>query len=436
MPLCFALLITISCKAQKSSSSPNVIKIDDNYRYEEIKKDEIAKPKKEEKPAKEDDVIEDSVKAKRKDIYEIALLMPFQENQIRQRWSIKEKENLEDFRFTEDAEQSISFLQGMMSAISRENLSQRYNITVYDLGASENERSLAIARMLLNKPDLMIGGLNRAEVKDLSDFSLKHGIPYFSPYVPSSGLVKNNPNYAMLEPGIDMHLREIASFIADSLSDSNLLILHENNEQSRNFAGVMNDYFNIFKRDASLELKLVEVATNASERKNFSMEKHLNRETNNVVFIPSFNEGFLHAMLTNLNAQAQRHSITLFGMPTWGDAETLQFRHFNTLNLHMTRSKWLNSSEVEDIRNYFMATYKKDAGESAFYGYEVMKLADELLKKFGLEFMDNLTDLRKQGIFRNYIFQSVTNSDEKIIRYENTSLRMVKIQNFELILVR
>lgn len=438
MPLCFVLTMSISCKAQKStSSSPNVIRIDDNYKYDGVKKGDTTKSQKDEIQIKEDGEVKDSVDTiSRKDVYEIALLMPFQETLIRQLWTIKEKENLEDFKFTNDSEQSISFLQGMMYAFKTDSVSQNYNITVYDLGASEIERSLAISKMLKNKPDLIIGGLNRAEVKDLSDFSLKHNIPYFSPFVPSSSLVKNNANYTMLEPGIDMHLREIASFMADSLSESNLILLHENNDQSKNFAAVTNNYFDIFKRDLNTKIELVEVATNASERKNFSIEKYLKPDVRNVVFIPSFNEGFLHAMLTNLNARAHTNEIVLFGMPTWGDAETLQFRHFNALNLHMTSSKWMNSTETENIRAYFMENYKKDAAESALYGYEVMKLTDELLENFGLEFMDNLTDLRTQGFLRNYIFQSVTNEDENVIRYENTALRIVKIQNFELILVR
>jgi hypothetical protein len=240
----------------------------------------------------------------------------------------------------------------------------------------------------------------------------------------------------MLESGIEMHLREISSFIADSFLNENIIILHENNTQSRNFADIAEGYFNIFKQNTSSSIQKLEVGSNASERRNFSIDKHLKTDLDNIIFIPSFNEGFLHAMLTNINAQAQTKSITVFGMPTWEDAETLQFRHFNTLNLHLTKGNWFNSSKIEDFDKNFLKSYEKIANQSIFYGYEAIQLIDQLLSNYGLNFLDKITDKEFEGMIRDYRFQTVVNEDEQIIRYENTSLKVVEIENFELKLKR
>lgn len=434
--LILAVFLFGACKSKSLiSSSPDVIKIDQVYKDEPIK----PLPTKDKKVERDTiaDVIKD-VKPKivRKEVYEIAIALPFQEEIFKQNYFSSKKENLEDFKITDASNQSISFLQGVMFALTNENINSKFKITLYDLGTSEVELDLAINKMNLSKPDIIVGATTREQVVQISNFSQKNKIPFFSPFVPASNIVTSNSYYIMLEPGIEVHLKEIASYIADTFLKENIIILHENNAQSRNFADITEAYFNIFKQDISSTLQKVEVATNAGERRNFAIDKYLKPDVNNIIFIPSFNEGFLHAMLTNINAQAQRRAITVFGMPTWEDAETLQFRHFNTLNLHLTKGNWLNSYEVDDFNKYFLKNYEKIANQNAFYGYESVKLIDELFENYGLHFIDKITNQNYKGIIRDYSFQTVVNEQEEVVRYENTSLKVVEIENFELKLKR
>jgi ABC-type branched-subunit amino acid transport system substrate-binding protein len=416
------------CKSTSSVVSSDVIRIDKT-----APKETVSKPAPAEKPvdtvkAPVKDIIDKKVK--HRDEYTIALLLPFLEDTIFRRWVNRlDIDNLEDFNFPDESEYSVSFLQGAILALENKSKGFKINLKVYDTKANPVTLSGLIVKLSEDNPDLIIGGWNRDEVKFISDFSKKSQTVFLSPFVPSASVVENNPYYVMLEPTIEQHLRVLSTFMADSFSDASIKILHENTSQGRNYMRMISGNL---KENGVQEFAVEEVASEANDRKNFNIGKLITPNTHNVFFIPSFNEGFVHTMLTQLNTQIGKNQITVFGMPTWGDAEILRFRHFNNLNLHLSRSSF-QTEATESFRVKFTERYKKDIQESSLMGYDVMNLALHMIATHGVNFEEKLENTALEGVARDFEIHAVTNENGKVVRYENTTLHVVQYQNFEII---
>jgi hypothetical protein len=432
----FFLVAFSGCKTKSSAvKSPDVIRID------KTKPDVIAQPKDPFKPA---DTIAEPIKdvidkvIKYKDEYKVAVILPFKEDSVINSWANRVDTNLEDFNFSQQSEHSLSFIQGMMLAVKQIEPKAKLKLMVYDSKGSAFELNRALDKIYAEKVDFIVGGWDREDVKQISDFSKKHQIVYFSPFVPSSTIVENNSYYAMVEPSIEQHLKSIAEYIADSLSTAEIKILHENTLQGKNYSSMIADFLDkrVDEDVPELRYKKVEVAADANDRKNFNAGSHLENDKLNVLIIPSFNEGFIHAMLTQLNTYSTKNEIKIFGLPTWGDAEILRFRHFNNLNLHLSKSFWPNAEQSGMFFNSFTESYKKEPIETAYLGYDIACLITNMINEFGKDFDENINEYQAKGMSRYFNFQAVKNDKDKVVRYENTSLHIINYTNFEIQLKR
>lgn len=435
------LLLLVGCKAKKVTLSEDIVKIDKVTPKEEIK-DEVI-------------VIEDTTsldldslipEIELKELYKIAFILPFDEDSVFKKYQLKEEQDLSDFNFTSEAENALSFIQGVMIAMEQNSLPTEIELLVFDSKKSPRDLAEILKKVEQIEPDWIVGGINRNEAKTIADFAKKHKIYHFSPFSPSGSITEENPYYVMVEPGIDKHFDEMVHYAIDSFPDASFKVFHEDNENGFEYAKKIENNLIAFNEDTTqtkiIDYAFIEVATDANDRKKFKALDYLDKDELNLIIIPSFNEGFVQSVMFQLNSASRNHNVKLFGMPTWIDSETLRLRHFNTLNLHLTQSSFIENDSVPLTRSFqdkFVEKFKKQPSNQAFLGADLMNFFNYLIF-YGyhnqLNFKEALFEITYNGMSKNFDFIPVFNEAEELDRIENKSVFVIRYENFEINICR
>lgn len=369
--------------------------------------------------------------------YRVGMVLPLMEDSVKSAWSNFNEVNYNDFNFPKTAEKSLSFLEGFMMGAEQDATGPIFEFILYDNQENDFETDKALSSLLADSIDILIGGTNKNNLRKMADFALVNDIPFLSPFSPSKSVAVNNPNYLMMEPSIDEHLNAMANFIVDSLPNMHIKVIYEDNNMGMGFAAHLtaliqsrNDSIkNVAKR---INFTSIPVSADSKERKDFNVGEYLDIGVENAVMVLSFNDGFVHSLLTQLNGKTNAYEITVFGMPTWENSETVRLQYFNSLRVHLSRSSViLNDREANSFGKRYKSIYYKKATEFAYLGFDTYNLLSESVKAKGVGFTDYLVRNTIKGTVKSYTFRPVFNSDKKVVRIANIDLHIVKYDGFE-----
>lgn len=441
----FLIIFLFSCKTKKVILSDDVVKIDDKEVLNEQPDKEINV-----QTEKLDTILQevnDTIikKVELKDVYKIALILPYDEDSILNAYSLKKERDLSDFNFSTEAENALSFLQGAMVALELDTIATKIEIFTFDSKNTPRDLTTILKKVEKLEPDLIVGGMNKYETEIIANFAQQIKCYHFSPFSPSSSVTDGNPYYVMLEPSIDKHFDEMIAYLIDSFPNSSFKIFHEDHQNGISYANSLEDKIKKHNDTTNLELinyALVKIASNSEDRKKFDVQDYLDKESTNFIIFPSFNEGFIQSILFQLNSASRKYDIKLFGMPTWIDSETLRLRHFNVLNLHLTQSSFtVNDTSIHymQFQDKFKEMYKKAPSFSAFLGADLVSLYNDLIKSTilnQLNFKDAILQISFNGMIKNYDFFPIFNEKNEIKRIENKAVFVVRYENYEIIICR
>ena len=183
---------------------------------------------------------------------------------------------------------------------------------------------------------------------------------------------------------------------------------------------------------------MVEIEANTNDRRNFKIEDYLDAEENNIVIIMPASTGFVHNMLTQLNNKRKKFDITVFGMPNWQNSKTLRLDYFNNLNVHFSDVKWIdkNNEKVKYFKQKYKDKYKANPNNEAYLSYDLFNYFSLLINKYGLSLSENIFKESYNGIYANYHFEYIYNSNNELIRIENTDIHIIHYKDFQLFKVK
>lgn len=434
------LVLFSACIVKKNKATdPNTVIIDDNTTT-------LTKP---------DIVIEDTLLALKPDTiiivepvlelkatYQIAIILPLQSDSIHSNWNSHYKADLKDFDIPRVSEEALNFLEGAIIALEEQNSNASLNIKVYDNEYSYDKTQTILAKLEAENIDFIFGPIKKQNIQLVSSFAKKHDIIMVSPFSPSKMASSNYSKYIMPTPSLDVHFYTISKYIIDSLANSNVKILYPNTSGAQQHAfslqTMIADMNDTLAFDKKVKYALVEVEAETNDRKNFNIADFLDTDEKNVVILTSFNEGFVHSMLTNLNLALKDFDITVFGMPNWKESKTLRLDYFNNLNVHYTDAEWINKNDEKTSSFFkkFRTKHKTIPGFNAYLAYDLFSFFPFLINKYGLSLDKNIHKEMHKGILNTYHFQplyiDMDSKDKATNRIENTLLHVISYKKFML----
>lgn len=368
----------------------------------------------------------DTVISLKKDIYNVAFMMPLQ------LWNVNNI-NPEEItptppkaEFPQKAKAAVEFYEGALLAIdSMRKSGMRVNVWVYDVDDLDSGKTGAIlAKPEFATMDLIIGPFSPGPFDEVAKFANAHNIGIISPVSPANRVLFKNPMAVKTNPSSGTQMEFLAAHIAKERKDDNIIMITSGLIKEQKMCSSFSDELN--------RLRVLEGKDSIRVNKGFTgIEALLSKDRMNVLVIPSTSQAFVTDLLRNLNGLAEKYQITVYGMPAWMDYENLDAEYLETLHLHYAAPHFVDYHSLAAKR--FVIRYRSvfggDPTEYAFAGYDVTLFFLQQLQANGTGFIQTLDQQNGQGLQQNFSFRK----EDEESGFENTGLRIVHISDYELV---
>lgn len=358
--------------------------------------------------------------------FRIAMLAPFFIAQNRG-YVLKGKKKDEEPPIYPKSIKFIEFYQGMLLALdSLKNTGISTEILIYDTEKDSTKIATITQKKEFENLDLIIGPFFSTNQRHFSDFARNNNIPIISPLSQSSDFLKDNPLAFQINPSNNTQVSEAANYFSNSKDVNYIVIISGKKDDSLLAAQFKTKIFELyntkFKTDPPHyhELKYKTAGFKG-------VQEVIDKETDNVIFIPAIGETFVANILNKLNTLETKYTIYILGMQSWNTIDNieqdylfnLQYTYFTSMYVDYSKSNVINF--VSKYRN----VYSADPTKYSFQGYDVMMYFVNSLKTFGKNFPNCITNdslINKSGLQTEFIFKK---SDEKS-GFENTKTFLIQ----------
>jgi hypothetical protein len=360
--------------------------------------------------------------AAKKDIYNVALMIPLYLNEVDQ----MNVENPPD-----DPEQAysslrfIQFYEGLRIAVdSLQKSGAAINVYVYDAVKDTNATRRLIRNPELKKMDLIIGLVYQRNFQIVSTFAQKNNIPVVNPISERDQIITGNNMVFKVKPSLSSQVPQLAEFLSKMYPKGNIIIARDiqfkDNDEPENLRKACTD--------TSMEIHLVDGYGRVFEV--------LSKEKDNILVAFSNNKVFALELLTKMNEFRNNYKLTIIGLPKWDEIEGLELEYLVNLKTHMMDPSFIDydEPEVKKFVMLFQDKYKTDPDPLAFQGFDIAFYFFSALNKYGKAFDHCIPELRMKSLQTDFQFiQSKGNGFEnqhwEIYKFENHKAKRATATN-------
>lgn len=345
---------------------------------------------------------------------------------------------------------AAEFYEGFLLAVDtlkQQGISiQIYN---YDTEADTNKVKTILKELDKIKPSLIIGPFTPDNVRLVSNFSQKNGIPFVPPLMNEDETVKKNPYLYQVNPSLQSEIIASVNYLSQYYNQNIILAYKPGYTEQSNI-----DLFKKLLREKSLQkltkdtLCFQEVILDEGFYKN--MTKYLIKEKKNIFILLTNNEPYVSNILSQLYFGSKRFDIEVFGLPQWQKFSNVSIEHMHGLQVTMFSPYFIDYSS-ENTKNFILKCrnqlgfepYKtsiKGSGMNySFLGYDIGNYFIKAVYLFG-NYTTQCSSSYKSDplLISDYTFDRtsslgcIENTSVNIIRY-NKDFSLVKMKSQELL---
>ena len=340
-----------------------------------------------------------------------------------------EFERKEEFKkFYGNSENFIQFYEGVLLALKRlEGRGVNVELKVFDTQHSADSIRKYISDPEFLMTDLIIGPIYPEVQREVSQVAAKNSIPLVSPLASQSNLINSNPYYFQVNPTRDYLAVQTAEMVAEEYYNSNFIIL-KNGEYTGTPEGRVVELLQEKFVNAGLMSRRDGVNFTYYDFKKegpFGLRRIMSKSKENVVYIPSSDEGSLSIAISNVNNLASDYSITLIGTHRFPNYTSIQLDHYHNLKLEFVAPYWIDydTPQTIDFIEQFKSNFGTEPNNFGVQGYDVTLYFTEALAAYGNDFTDCLPYFHTDLLQGNYHFEKFSqyggymNKGVSVIRY-------------------
>lgn len=333
---------------------------------------------------------------------------------IAQDTSIEKEEPKELFKqFYGNSENFIQFYEGVLLAVdSMQNAGMQINLNVFDTqNSAESIRKFIYTENFL-QTDLIIGPIYQSVQNEVAQIAAKNRIPIVSPLGANSVIINSNSQFYQINPSHDYINAKTAEMVAEEYFDSNFIIVrtaaYEGTSEGKLVELIQEKLFNsgfLSKRNG--------VSFTVYDFKNegpFGLRRIMSHTKENVVYIPSNDEGELSFAISNVNNLADDYSITLIGSNRYANYQSIDVEHFHNLKLKYIAPYWIDYQNPVAFQflEKFKTNFETEPNDFGVQGYDAAFYFLNALKYFGKDFEECLPYFHVNLVQGNYHFEKVS----------------------------
>ena len=368
---------------------------------------------------KEDDLAEAEEEEEAVDFNQIALLLPFELD--------KANPHAPSAADIKRSALALDFYQGFkvgLDALSAEGANFKLNVLDTRDDAGENARIAKLDEV--QDAALVVGPVYPKEIQVFGFNAQLDEALQISPLAASMPSEFNFSNLVTVTAPLPVHVRALATHIADQYQQGDVVILYRTpDESSRQLLTPLKAEIRRLKNG---NIRVVEVEDDTS------LESRVHLEGKNLIVLATTNKYEISPILAELRRLQEElsYDIRLFGHPNWSklgfDAED-GLAAFNT---RITTSYYVDDSAA-DVRR-FDQQYRSEFGvaptEFAYKGYDAAYYFGSLLVKYGADYRSHLEDTAYEGLHNDFKWEysptsGYVNSAISILQYGGGDFRPV-----------
>ena len=337
-----------------------------------------------------------------------------EEVEIAQDTTIELEERKELFKqFYGGSENFVQFYEGVLLAVdSLQKAGVTIRLHVFDTQRKADSIRKFIQTQEFLMTDLIIGPIYQNVQNEVAQIAAKNRIPIVSPLASQGGITASTPAYYQVNPSRDYIAEKTAEMVADEYYNSNFIIVKTQNYKGTSEGRLVEMFREKFVNSGFMSSKHGVNFTiyDLENEGSFGLRRIMSKTKENVVYIPSSNEGKLSLAISNVNNLARDFSITLIGSSRFPNFSSIQVDHYHNLKLKYVAPYWLDYTKSSTIQ--FVETFKSNFGTEpnnfGAQGYDVTMYFMTALTAFGPDFADCLPYLHLNQVQGNYHFEKVT----------------------------
>lgn len=384
------------------------------------------------------DTLEKPDKIIHKEVYNIAIMLPFAlDGRFMYGYDFENPKNTPYRSLL-----ALEMYEGMLVALrDLEQMGMKLKVNVYD---TKNDET--VVQNLLNKPemktmDLIIGPLFSKSLAVVAPFAKENRIFVVSPLLPKVELQQPNPYYINATATVETHGEAIALFAKEKYPNSRVLIIKREDEGEKALSQVIQQKYKSLPPTKG-ELPMIEVVSLAN------LSSHLSLKDTNIVVVPTFNKFHIKTAAATLSGLAPSYPIITVGMPTWFELvqsfeEDKVYNQLANINYHYTSSFFIDkeTEQAERFRKRVKDRFNVPATEYTYKGYDLMLYLGKMLANYGMSFAQYLDEYNATIFEGNYKFEpelideNGRKKQSNIEYYENKSVPVIRFKDNKFIRV-
>jgi len=334
-------------------------------------------------------------------------------------------------QFYGNSENFLQFYEGVLIAVdSMQKAGMKIELNVFDTKDNPETVRKIINNKSFSETDLIIGPVYENVQKEVAQIASVNKIPMISPFTPKSVIINSNKQFYQINPSREYIAEATAELISTDYSNTNFIVVKTSSIQGT-------------QEEQLVELIRRKMAKSGNSgggkfteydfRKNRSvgLRELLLPNKENVVFLPSSDEGELSVAISNINNLGVDFSITLIGASNYQQKyPSIEVAHFHNLKLKYINPYWIdykNNSTIEYFKK-FISNFGTEPNSYGVQGFDAAWYFLNAIHFYGKDFEDCLPYLNVNLVQGNYYFKRVSPSGG----YMNQGVSVISYnRNFE-----
>lgn len=316
-------------------------------------------------------------------------------------------------QFYSNSESFVEFYEGVLLAVdSMQKRGMNIKLNVFDTQRKADSIREFIYSEEFLETDLIIGPIYERVQKEVAKIAAENRIPIVSPLASQSGITNNNPYYFQVIPSRNYIAEKTAEMVAEEYFNSNFIVVrtaaYEGTPEGELVDLIQEKLYNsgfLSNRNG--------VSFTVYDFKNegpVGLRRIMSKSKENVVYIPSTDEGELSVAISNVNNLADDYSITLIGSNRFQNYHSINLEHYHNLKLRYIAPYWIDYENPATIQLFekFKNNFATEPGNIGVQGFDVAFYFLNALNYFGKDFEECLPYLHVNLVQGNYHFDKVS----------------------------
>ncbi len=316
-------------------------------------------------------------------------------------------------KFYGNSENFLQFYEGVVIAVdSMQKAGMKVILNVYDTKEDPGSIRRIINTEAFQTTDLIIGPVYENVQKEVAQFAAINHIPLISPFTPKSGLINNNPQFYQVNPTREYLAEATVEMIAANYSNTNFIVVRTSAYEGTPEWQMVESIRKKFSNSGARNDGHFTVYDFRKERAS-GLSKILLPDKENVVFIPTSDEGELSVAISNINNLARDYPITLVGAGNYQQKyPSIDVAHFHNLNFKYINPYWVDYNNGQTISYFekFISNFGTEPNSYGVQGFDVAWYFLNAIHFYGKDFENCLPYMNTKLLQGNYYFKRVSPS--------------------------